>query len=267
MKKMIIFLFVLAFFMCSNACQSNENDQFVYSANDSDLYTEATHSILGIRGYSRIPELGNKGNRNPYIEIVEQDAFGRKMFLYYEGFSEMSGDRYYLLISQKTDNDFVYYYSDYNFAIGNVDCSQSQNGINEQEKSVTNESQYQSLFTSDLIETLKNTNDWGKEISINKCVKQIVTRKKEDPLTYKEKNELFKEIFEGSTGRSNYYHIHYLTNDDEGKLLYLAVNPNDDDYRMVIIDGKKHYDKKITNVMAYQEELATYKREHNWKKA
>ena len=172
----------------------------------------------------------------------------------------------FLFISQKTENNVVYYYSDYNFIIF---LTEEILQYYEDTKDAPDAGPWwESSRYAEKIASLKTANDWGQEISIEKCIKQTVARKKEDPLTEKEKNTLYKSIFEKNE-TNGYKYIEFASTDDEGKLLLLASNIDSSlmDYRMVIIDGDVHYDQKINDVMAYQDELAAFKREHNWKKS
>ncbi len=257
-KKALFSLIIVIITSCLYGCAPKE--QFEYSGNDADLYTEAIHSILGTDGLIK----GRNGAQDPVLNVIEQDAHGRKMYVYSEKGS-MGRVQKYILISQRTSNGFVYYYPDYNFIIGEFlmqDETASEDKINDEQI------YWKQFFTESQVTKLKLLNDWNQEIKMEKCIKQKVIQKKDDPLTSSEKNALYNELFNESRNDREVF-IDYLTMDDEGKLLYLASNADSSlmDYRMVIIDGDSHYNQKIDDVMAYQEQLAAFKREHNWKKS
>ena len=249
MKIIVCILIIGILLCCFYGCGSNE--PFQYSGNDVALYTEAIYSILGAKGF----EHTSHGLTNPDVSILEEDTYGRILFCYYEG-SVMEDMRIFLLISQRTEDGFVYYYPDYNFLILNKE-DLIQDGIVDR-----------SWWEIDQVEELKVANDWDQEIDLNKCIKQIVTRKKEDPLSKRERNDLYEAIY-GEYDTDAYIHINYSSMDDEGKCLYLARNTSctPTDFKMLIVDGDAYYSKKINNLTAYQEELAAFKREHNWKKS
>ena len=257
-KAVYILSTLLIIAICFCACFY---EPFKYSGSYADLYTEALHSILGIAGRIEYEH----GVLNPVIEVVDQDEYGRKLFLYNEE-GIMKGV-VFLLISQKTENDTVYYYPDYNFLIvAEEDLSRVHS--EEKEKDVQ-QSWWESDVFSDQIAELKAINDWNKEIRLERCVSQkIILDKENDPLPSKRRLKIYEEIFGEYKNYGDAY-IQFLTKDDDGKLLYLAENTNRelDDYRMLIVDGDAYYSKEINNLTAYQEELAAFKREHNWKKS
>ena len=77
-------------------CQPAE--PFAYSGDYADLYTEAIHSVLGVIGKDRIPEVGWI---NPSIKVLEEDSYGRKIFMYYE---RALNNQYAFLVSQKSES-------------------------------------------------------------------------------------------------------------------------------------------------------------------
>ena len=251
-------IIIIILLCCFYGCGSNE--PFQYSGNDVALYTEAIYSILGADGIQE----GSRRNINPSVFILEEDSYGRILFGYYEG-SLMRKHQTFLLISQRTEEEFVYYYPDYNFLIVNNEDKRQNTSA---EYGVDKQSWWESAPFVDQIAELKAANDWDQEVDLNKCIKQIVTHRKKDPLSDKEKNELYKETY-GKYEKDGYLYLTYSSMDDEGKFLYFAKEWSSSslDFRMLIVDGDAHYCQKITDPTAYQEELAAFKREHNWKKS
>ena len=267
MKKVIAFpIVILILTICLCGCIGNTNrEQFRYSGNDADLYTEAINSILGTKGWDKDGELGYL---NPLIEVVEEDLYGRKLFLYYEGSAPYH--HYVLLVSQKTENGYVYYYPDYNFTIGEEEDTVMPQDASTEQSGYTYYYPYNNFrakFSDNQIRELKTANDWDKEITIDKCVKQATTREKADPLNDTEKATLYKEVF-GESDSKGYRSIFFLTQDDEGRLLYLAkYRYSQADYKIVLKDGGSIHSISITNIFAYQNELAAFKRDNKWIKS
>lgn len=260
-KAIVVSLILVAIITCLCACQPLE--PYVYSGNDADLYTEAIYSILGADGMQR----GLHGYLNISLEVVDQDEYGRKLFVYSEGYIMDSYPRFFL-VSQKTENGMIYYYPNCNFIISNEPQSSQDEEVLSEDVNDKQRSWWRSYFSDNQIDELKQVNDWGKEVKIEKCISQIVVQQKVDPLNKTKKNALYEE-FLGEHRDDGYAYVIYSTMDDEGKLLYYMRDRLDSvhDYRMLIIDGDAHYCQKINNPTAYQEELAEFKREHNWKKS
>jgi len=72
------------------------------------LFTVAIYSLLGARGYT--PEY--HGYVPTDIKVLEEDDYGRVLFAYCE---DQNGTVTTLLIIQKSDEKYSYYYPDYNF--------------------------------------------------------------------------------------------------------------------------------------------------------
>lgn len=260
MKKIAgLILIILLLTICFYGCKDIE--PFEYTGNDEDLYTEAVYSILGADGI----KMGARQYENPVLEVLEEDSYGRKMFLYSEGYI-MGEYPVFLLISQQTKDDEVYYYPDYNFIIREKEIVQPQYEGSDPDAYIEKNGQWWKMhFSEKQIEALKSANDWDQEIIINKCIKCSVTKRKEDPTNAKEKKNIYEEVF-GKYEKDGDCCICYLTKDDDGKMIFLAKNWDEElkDYRIVIKDGESLYIQKIDNARRYQEELAAFKREHNW---
>ena len=77
---------------------------YYYEGPNYDLFTVAMNSLVFTTGY--VP--GSIQSKGPMVKILEKDMYGRVMFIYHE---KDLVEAYTLLISQKIDNDNVYYYS------------------------------------------------------------------------------------------------------------------------------------------------------------
>ncbi|MBO4479461.1 MAG: hypothetical protein J5774_03735, partial [Clostridia bacterium] len=145
MKKTICILIIGILLCCFYGCGASE--RFLYSGNDVNLYTEAIYSILGAEGI----KYGSHRRTDPIVSVLEEDTYGRTLFSYYEG-AVMGKNHTFLLISQRTEDGFVYYYPDYNFLI-----------VDEQDL-IQNKTFEKSWWEVDQVEELKVANDWDQEL-------------------------------------------------------------------------------------------------------
>ena len=81
MKKNAVFVLITVAILlcCLFGCHNNEPTE--YGGENADLYTEAIHSILGADG---IEVTINWHKIHILLEVLEEDAFGRKLFVYNE---------------------------------------------------------------------------------------------------------------------------------------------------------------------------------------
>ena len=187
-----------------------------YSGEHPALYTEAVNSLLSVIGWH--------SHGDSRVKIMEEDAFGRVLFSYYDDNSYYCGERIIgYLICQKVDETYVYYYPDYNY--------------------ILNEWNHVDIpFSVEEIEDLKTKNDWGIEINEEKFIKYEITRKKKKPNVEIEKKD-FKALIK------KYAKEHerivddsipspstvYLTSDSYGRMLYFVSGNLRDPYKEKII--------------------------------
>ena len=260
MKRALCFILIFSIVLASviSLCACGWGP-YSYSGDYADLYTEAINSILNANGLvKRI----HGGYNDPWITILAEDAYGRILFEYTEGY-----DRF-LLISQKTADESIYYYPDFNFLIVDREDLLYNVILTDDGTADWEQAWWESDYLADKVEELKVANDWGQEIKIEKCIKYPIAYKKDDPLGKKEGNWLYKDIY-GEYESDGYIYMRYVTKDDEGKELYLAVDRAyiKHDYRIVIVDGDLHCNVKIENIKEYQEQLAMTKKTMGWKKS
>ena len=163
LKKVLILFFVLLMILSLFSW-----DRFhKYKGDDYDLFTVAINSVLD--------QTGKSFREAPALEIKEQDNYGRTMFYYHErGYISQHN----LIIAQKSDDEFVYYYEDYNF------ISKSENE-----------------FSSEDIEALKSANDWNKPINENKLIKKAIVKEKQENLI----DEKIKDMFIQYDNANNFH--------------------------------------------------------------
>ena len=214
-----------------------------YRGQHPELFTVAIHSLLGVRGYH--------SHFDASIKIVEEDKYGRTLF-FYDEFN--ATPPYYLLIAQKTDATYAYYYPNFHFISRDLDTS----------------------FAEQVIQELKDKNDWNKPLNKNELIFQRIVRKKTGyRLNEKDRENIFRKAigYNGDT-RISRSDIH-LTTDKYGKRLFYSqgVTPDHNSgriYLAIIINADDSYDletcfMKITDRFNnYQHDLKAFKELNNW---
>ena len=243
MKRRKLVSFILLLFVLTNllACDFGKS----YKGEDEELFTVAVHSVLGADGFVW------KGDR-PMLEVIEEDNFGRKLFLYYE---KDAISPYSMIISQKTSGDYVYYYSDYNFI-----CN------------------FKNKFSDEDVEALKQRNDWGKSLQEDKMICKKISKEKVYPeYDYGKVSEALSKVM--NTGEES-IQFNYVTSDAFGRSLYYlsllddfekTVNSEGEfeyEYYLVILQNDYAYNEnsmiKLNDNYHYQEQLSEFKKLNNW---
>lgn len=248
--KSLVILFIPLLLLTS--CESVE-----YKGEYPELYSVATNCLLG--------NVGCPSHGDSKIEILEKDSFDRVLFTYTE-----EKDTYSLLICQKYDYEYTYYYDDYSFI--NTIYNSSGNS-----------------FSDIQILELKEKNDWNAEINETKLTKKRIEREKSKPkqtFTESQFEDCFKRIaitngYKGSD--SIYRYSEYLTSDTYGKSLYYAYGVGLDTdgigatpdskktvFDLVFIfnsDGTYNEDTfviRINDFYNYQDQLKEFKAINHW---
>ena len=174
MKKLryLIWILILTPILVLTGCSACD---YKYEGKNKDLYTVAVYNIFGAYGCS----WGIHSASDPTIKIIEKDDYGRTLFFY----DENDGDLVHLfgtavLIMQKSERGYVYYYQD--------DC---YTPYYDEDRTTYNHPEYSEIFTEEDIAELKERNDWNKQINTEKCTKSKIVNKKEvSPLRLKDKD-------------------------------------------------------------------------------
>ena len=227
---------------------------FEYNGDYPELFTVAVNSILGARGYIYGPIA------QPIIAVLEEDDYGRVLFSYSEGASNigpsMTNDN--RVIMQRVEGDYVYFYSHYNFISSSFENNRWE-------------------FTEEDIESLKDANNWNQEMSDNSQFTRvrIVRQKEEGPITNEQLINVYNEIFPGS-GRSDGNIIAagmtFLRIDDYGRSVYLARGSGSEwigTFVAVLFQPDHSFDLdtgilEITDVIRYQTELRLFMEANGW---
>jgi len=218
--------------------------RFEYRGDYLELYSVAIHSILGQEGY-RIQ--GGPFRQPPRIRILEEDNYGRVLFSYTEsGEREHAISLYNLVIMQKVEGDYVYFYPHYNFISRDVGGS----------------------FTDAAIDALKEANSWNQPLSDRSEFERIrISRRKQSgPLSDAQLIEAFNEIFSRNITRLHGLMI-YLRTDDYGRAVYLA-EPREG-YFAILFQPDHSFDLEtgvleITDRNNYQTELRLFMEANGW---
>ena len=140
MKNNLSCLFILIVIIIFTFCYRGNS---VRRSGRSDLYAVANYSVPFVTGNPEWDEL----------PVNEVDSYGRVLFTYKsfnQSLSEFNGNYVFaLVICQKSDNDFTYFYENYSF--------------------ILSRGSYE--FADSEISLLKEWNDWDKEIINSKLTK------------------------------------------------------------------------------------------------
>jgi hypothetical protein len=234
-----------------------------YNGSYSDLCTEAANSLFDVR----MPTSTNI--------VVDKDDFGRRIYLFY-GSSIMARDNIYegkdifaFMISQKTDDTYVYYYPDVNFIV-----QKWPEGI----YTNTDEKQLLKKLTEEIsneaIKELKTKNDWGMPINESKCIKIKITQYDTDSeklVSQKLRQKVYNETCEYGRSKSEYA-LSYLTSDAYNRHIYFfrAVDANNNYTKSYVVMFKPDSSYEIAEILDlwnYQDELKLFKSRNNWNKS
>ncbi len=166
MKKIVRFICVIILSTVA-LCGTTSCKPYRYKGSHIELFTVATNNLFGSEGY-RVFEFADF---HPFIDILETDDYGRTLFFFTEDTGELNvtdGNAFgtAIFIMQKSDDEFVYYYQD--------DCyipHQMPKGLT----SIPED--YRDELPKEEIATLKQRNDWNREINFDKCTKAVISDK------------------------------------------------------------------------------------------
>ncbi len=157
MKKIIKYLILIVLVPLIVSCRDTD----IYNGNDPELHSVALESIVGSRS-----DWMNEVLR------MEEDSYGRVLFAFFGAnlYWTVNGqeDVLAIVIAQKADSDFTYYYDSNNVIAIYVDQLNEKLTLNLLE----------SYFDEEDIEELKVKNDWNKPINDKLLFRTEVTRKK-----------------------------------------------------------------------------------------
>jgi len=242
-RPVLLLVIIVAISLSAGGCTFNSED---YHGEYPELYSIAINSVLGAKGY-----ILSERKVDAKLTVLEKDEYGRTMFVYSED-NDISA--YSLIISQKSDGKYVYFYPDYNF------ISAPKNS-----------------FSTEAVAGLKQANDWGNEIDLNKCVKvEIVRQKMAGPITDRQLSDLYFKAFGEDSG--NYRASTFFITDDYGRSIYLGYGWHEqkgqtDDgttiYKTLLFNPNGSYDEskcimELSDIHNYQDALKAFKMQNGW---
>ncbi|MDR2598892.1 MAG: hypothetical protein LBC73_01285 [Oscillospiraceae bacterium] len=244
MKKIrILYIVIVTIILISVFLTGCYNQPVEYTGDYPELFTIAINSLIGSKGFSEDPY-----SYEVVIEVVEIDDYGRKLFLYIE-FGAQSN--YSLLISQTSNDEYVYFYPHYNFITVTRGIIYAQPN---------------KVFSPEEIEKLKKNNDWNQELKLDNAVRARIVRIKPDrygPIGGKELNRAYR----AATGGSVFYRLFFNT-DNYGRSIYLIYGISRKEILLFFqADGSLNPDigiMEIHNRDKYQTDLRLFKEANGW---
>jgi len=250
-----------------------------YEGDYPELYSVAINSILGAKGYK--PD--GHGPFPSKVVPIEKDSLGRVMFLYHE---DNKISTYSLIINQKSDGEYTYYYSDYNFISTSAPVkSFSQTKLDSSEKfDASGDKSYTLIPSEDVlnpalkyfsyedIEKLKKRNDWNMDIDIGKCEKaKIVRQKEKGPV----RSWTVDEFYTRTLGDDRYQtvYITFSIKDNYNRSIYTGNHWEKHRgrriYTVLFFQPDGSFDEKngimeLTDLNNYQDDLKAFKELNNW---
>jgi hypothetical protein len=236
----ILFAILIAITILLVSCTPSTPE---YTGDYPELFSIALNSIPGTEGY-----LLGEVRHQPVLTVLEEDDYGRVLFFYSETWAISPHS---LVICQKSDSEFTYFYSDYNFISSQDDT-----------------------FSDEEIEYLKKKNDWGMELNESKCLKVNIVREKE--VKSIEFNAL-REMYRGALGDDarpfdDSYISSFIT-DDYGRCIYIGYGKHGErDHPSVAImmlnpDGTCDPETgamELMDLYEYQDVLLEFKERNGW---
>jgi len=232
-----------------------------YDVEYGAFVVEVTNSVLGVP---------NSISMNFYK--IEEDGYGRMIYIF-SGFSITAEDNervgrqlWAVLIQQKTDDDYVYYYPDFNFIV--KEFADSKQSVS---KDVFLENTYHQLPKEE-IEALKENNDWNKPFNADKMIKKPILDFGKTIKAARVSEDGLKKVYEGEF-KDNYPNpdnfFVYMTSDDFGRDIFFCRTVDDrlkykDSYLIMFFPDDSYLIYEITDLWNYQEELKEFKVTNLW---
>lgn len=236
MKRIAVILLTFVILLFSGC-----RDSYKYYEDYPEFFSIAIYTLLGVTG--------GDGDE---IEILEKDTKGRTLFSFSTIDNPTNSDKsglYSIMICQKTDSKYAYYYPDYNFI-----TAPTREDISEEE-----------------ILELKARNDWEKELDESKIIKVKIVRKREKENSRdSRKFEIFKNKVNFDNEEINMFS---LGKDKNNRWLYYAIVQDREKHKykrsyMLILNKdfsyQDSYIQQAEDIWNYQDQLKRFKEINNW---
>ena len=230
-----IFIFIFAIFIfsfpaipfltlmaCNPRVERGGPEGYFYYGVHPELYTVAINSLLGRRGFSL--EKDRTITSDSWVRLVEEDDFGRILFTYTEHDSP-AGRTFNLLISQKSDENYVYFLPHYNF----LSYRHEERLLDISWARVDG----QSIHTYEVvdfeaekkIEELKILNHWNQPLDLEQAVRAPIVRRKDGVIC----NDRLEAAYRAAIGRLDeepldlYIEFTFFRTDEYGRSIYVGT--------------------------------------------
>ena len=192
--------------------------RFKYDGGQDELYTVAVNNIFGISGHTSNGEI----SYDPEISVIETDDYGRTLFFYSESYGTEPDCSMAFVIMQASDSKYVYYYQDTCYLPFFATDGEFWHGR------ASRDTYLQAMeLSQELIEVLKEQNDWNRELDESKFTKSKISIKKPEDKSSISEGNLGLKIYQhatnnGYSGSDSYPRcfIKYCNTDQTGGELY-----------------------------------------------
>ena len=236
---------------------------FPYEGDYPELFTVAINSILGTKGH-RTPSIAGDVD---VVVVVEVDSYGRTLFIYSES---GAGVPAYLVISQKSDGEYVYFYPHYNFiSIGRMATTR---GFWPYIGTPMLMEALEESFTVEAIEELKRSNDWNQTLNLEGAVRTEIVDIKSDkvgPVNSRTLRQAYDQALgDDALGGAISSRTQFFIADDYGRSIYTAWGR--ERRRVVLLfqpDGSFDVERgvmELHDLQQYQNELKSFMELNGW---
>lgn len=246
--------------------------EYSYTGEYPELFTIAINSILGTRGYRAASIIFNAN-----IAIVDKDDYGRILFLYNEG-ADIS--TFSLVIGQKSDGEYVYFYPHHNFISISRPISSEGFGFISIERADGPYIEAPSIpigkikenFTAEAVEELKKLNDWNQPLNLERAIRAEIVDRRVDrvgPIDDRALRQAYDQVFgDDALGGMISSRTRFFITDNYGRSIYVAWG-RERRYTVILFqpDGSFDVERSVMELhdrQQYQDELKTLKELNGW---
>ena len=232
-------------------------EDFIYRGDHPEILTVAMNAILGTPSYfvSEIVEF-------PEIIAVEADDYGRTLYIYSDNDTS-------LIISQHSDDEYVYFYPHYCFI--SIDRLKSGRSIGYYHSNPPLPIEdIEESFTPEAIEELKSRNDWNLPMNLDNAIRAQIVNIKPDrrgPVDDDALSLFYESFFEEKiTGNRVRPKFDYFKSDDYGRSIY-SFGGVGNRYFVVLFQPDGTFEQgvmELSNRYQYQDELKAFMELSGW---
>ena len=280
---LILGIFVLTFpaipFLTLMACNPRVErggpDGYFYYGAHPELYTVAINSLLGQRGFSL--EKNGTLTSDSWVRIVEEDDFGRVLFTYTEHDSP-TGRTFNLLISQQSDENYVYFLPHYNFLSYRHEDRLLNTSWTRVDGQSVHTHEVVDAAAESIIEELKILNHWNQPLDLEQAVRVPIVRRKDGLICY----DVLEATYRAAIGRLDeesldlYIEFTYFRTDPYGRSIVVGTelwrgHEESEGFPIVVMlfqpDGSHDPERgmmQLPDFVNYQSALREFKELNQW---